>query len=72
MTRPKCTDYSFAGSIHAIAQLAWQPFSSYLIVRVPPRTLMTVLVLLWGTAAALMAASVNYQVLYVTRFFLGS
>ena len=32
---------------------------------------MTVLVLLWGTSAALMAVSVNFQVLYVTRFFLG-
>lgn len=62
---------SFAGSIHAIAQLSWQPFSSYLIVRVPARTLMTFLVFAWGCSAACMAAATNYQGIYVTRFLLG-
>lgn len=50
-------DYSTIASMNAIAQLAWQPFSSYLIVRVPARTLLTVLVFGWGAAQACMAAS---------------
>jgi MFS family permease len=62
---------SFAGAIHAIAQLAWQPFSSYIIVRIPARQLMTFLVFAWGCSAACMAAASNYQGIYVTRFFLG-
>jgi len=66
-----CTEISFAGSIHAIAQLGWQPFSSYLIVRVPARPLMTFLVFAWGCSAACMAAAKDYQGIYVTRFFLG-
>jgi len=32
--------YSPVSTMNAIAQLAWQPFSSYLIIRVPARTLM--------------------------------
>lgn len=60
-----------AGSIHAIAQLAWQPFSSYIIVRVPARPLMTFLVAAWGASAAAMAASKDYHGIYVTRFLLG-
>ena len=32
--------YSLVSTMNAIAQLAWQPFSSYLIIRVPARTLM--------------------------------
>jgi hypothetical protein len=62
---------SFAGSIHAIAQLAWQPFSSYLIVRIPSRHLMTFLVFAWGCSAATMAAAKDHHGIYVTRFFLG-
>lgn len=38
------TEYSVASSMNAIAQLAWQPFSSYLLVRVPARYLMTAMV----------------------------
>jgi hypothetical protein len=65
------TQYSLVGSIAAIAQLAWQPFSSYLIVRVPSRYLMTILVLGWGLAQTFMTISKSYQTLLVTRFFLG-
>ncbi|KAK9481819.1 major facilitator superfamily domain-containing protein [Lipomyces starkeyi] len=36
-------EYSLIGSIAAIAQLAWQPFSSFLIVKVPHRILMPAL-----------------------------
>ncbi|KAI7263870.1 hypothetical protein KC352_g9403, partial [Hortaea werneckii] len=40
--------YSLVGSIAPIAQLAWQPFSSFLIVKVPHRILMPSLCLGWG------------------------
>ncbi len=63
--------YSLVGSIAPIAQLAWQPFSSILIVKVPHRILMPVLVLGWGIAQTLMAACHNYEGLLATRFLLG-
>lgn len=63
--------YSVISSMNAIAQLAWMPFSSYLIVRVPARYLMTFMVFGWGAAQACMAASTNYHALIATRFFLG-
>lgn len=63
--------YSLVGSMAAIAQLAWQPFSSYLIVKVPHRILMPCLCLGWGIAQACMAASRNFSDLLATRFFLG-
>ena len=63
--------YSLVGSIAPIAQLAWQPFSSYLIVRVPHRILMPCLVLGWGIAQTCMAAAHNYSGLLAARFFLG-
>lgn len=65
------SQYSLVGSISSIAQLGWQPVSSYLIVRVPHRILMPTLVLGWGIAAASMAACHNYSGLLATRFFLG-
>lgn len=58
-------------SISAIAQLVWLPFSSWLIVRVPHRILMSVLILGWGTAQTCMAASTSYGGLIATRFLLG-
>lgn len=63
--------YSLLGSIAPIAQLAWQPFSSVLIVRVPHRFLMPTLVLGWGIASASLAACHNFPTLLATRFFLG-
>ena len=63
--------YSFVGSIAPIAQLAWQPFSSYLIVKVPHRILMPVLCLGWGIAQSCLAACRNYGDLLACRFFLG-
>lgn len=65
------SQYSLVGSIAAIAQLCALPFSSFLMVRVPHRTLMCVLVFGWGVAQTCMAASHNYGQLLVTRFFLG-
>ncbi|KAJ7082635.1 major facilitator superfamily domain-containing protein [Mycena belliarum] len=63
--------YSTIGSLNAIAQLAWMPFSSYLIVRVPPRILMSVIVSCWGAALCGMAASTSYPGLAACRFLLG-
>ncbi len=63
--------YSQIGSIAPIAQLAWQPFSSILIVKVPHRILMPVLCLGWGIAQTCMAACHNYGGLMATRFLLG-
>lgn len=65
------SQYSFVGSIAPIAQLAWQPFSSFLIVKVPHRILMPCLCLGWGIAQACMVACKNYGDLLATRFFLG-
>jgi MFS family permease len=67
----KGNQYSLVGSIAPIAQLAWQPFSSVLIVKVPHRILMPALVLGWGIAQASMAGCTSYSGLLVTRFFLG-
>lgn len=64
-------EYSLIGSIAPIAQLAWQPFSSFLIVKVPHRILMPTLCLGWGIAQAAMAACHNFADLMATRFFLG-
>ncbi|OBT57836.1 hypothetical protein VE04_01960 [Pseudogymnoascus sp. 24MN13] len=63
--------YSLIGSISPIAQLAWQPFSAWLIVKVPHRTLMPILILGWGIAEASMAACSSFSGLIACRFFLG-
>ncbi|KAK5097543.1 hypothetical protein LTS08_006957 [Lithohypha guttulata] len=62
---------SLVGSIAPIAQLAWQPFSSWLIVKVPHRILMPSLCLGWGIAQTCMAAAMNFKSLMAARFFLG-
>lgn len=59
------------GSIAPIAQLAWQPFSSFLIVKVPHRILMPALCLGWGIAQSCLAACHSYGDLLAARFFLG-
>lgn len=63
--------YSLASSGTAIAQLAWQPFSSYLIVRVPHRWLFPTLVLCWGAVQACMASVDSFGPLFACRFLLG-
>ncbi|ORY23616.1 major facilitator superfamily domain-containing protein [Naematelia encephala] len=65
------SQYSLISTMNAIAQLGWQPFSSYLIVKVPARTLMPILVFGWGVAQACMAASTSFGALVATRFLLG-
>ncbi|KAK5651893.1 hypothetical protein OQA88_11552 [Cercophora sp. LCS_1] len=63
--------YSIVGSIAPFAQLAWQPFSSVLIVKVPHRILMPSLVLGWGLAQATTPLCRSFVGLLVNRFFLG-
>ncbi|KAK1087448.1 hypothetical protein LTR33_001063, partial [Friedmanniomyces endolithicus] len=62
---------SFVGSIAPIAQLAWQPVSAVLIVKVPHRILMPCLLLGWGIAQSAMAACHSFGDLLAARFFLG-
>ncbi|KAF4464521.1 allantoate permease [Fusarium albosuccineum] len=64
-------EYSMVSSMAPIAQLAWLPFSSWLMVRVPHRIFMAGLVFGWGTAQTCMAACNSYSGLLATRFFLG-
>lgn len=63
--------YSIVGSIAPFAQLAWQPFSSILIVKVPHRILMPSLVLGWGLAQATTPLCRSFVGLLINRFFLG-
>ncbi|WVQ83426.1 hypothetical protein IAT38_005567 [Cryptococcus sp. DSM 104549] len=63
--------YSLLGSVNAIVQLAWQPFSSYLLIKVPARYLMPTMVFGWGAAQACMAAAHNFPGLMVCRALLG-
>ncbi|KAJ5503759.1 Major facilitator superfamily domain general substrate transporter [Penicillium fimorum] len=65
------SQYSLVSSIAPIAQVAWQPFSAWLIVKVPPRILMPSMVLCWGVAAASTAACNSFAGLVAVRFFLG-
>ncbi|TYJ52804.1 hypothetical protein B9479_006567 [Cryptococcus floricola] len=65
------SQYSMVGSISAIMQLCWQPFSSWLLVKVPPRYLMPTMVFGWGAAQACMAAARNYSSLMACRALLG-
>ncbi|OQE17749.1 hypothetical protein PENFLA_c023G04749 [Penicillium flavigenum] len=65
------SQYSLVSSIAPIAQLAWQPFSAWLIVKVPPRILMPSMVLGWELAAASTAACNSFAGLVTVRFFLG-
>ncbi|KIY71116.1 putative MFS transporter [Cylindrobasidium torrendii FP15055 ss-10] len=63
--------YSQLGSLNAIAQLVWQPFSSYLLVRVKPRHLMPIIVTCWGISCCGFAASSSFPGLAACRFLLG-
>ena len=72
-----------SSSMNAIAQLAWQPFSAYVLVRIPSRYLMAMMVFGWGAAQTCMAAShrwasaasnphiLSFGGLVTSRFFLG-
>ncbi|EIN09349.1 MFS general substrate transporter [Punctularia strigosozonata HHB-11173 SS5] len=63
--------YSWLGSIVYVAQLVWQPVSSYLLVRLPVAKYLFVHVVFWGICVASCAAAKNFTGLLVARFFLG-
>jgi MFS family permease len=63
--------YSLLGSIAPIAQLGWQPFSAWLIVKVPHRILMPSLILGWGIAETLTCLCHDFKGMMACRFFLG-
>ncbi|PHH79938.1 hypothetical protein CDD80_3390 [Ophiocordyceps camponoti-rufipedis] len=70
-TRLVGNQYSLVSAAAPMAQLLWQPASSYLIVRVPHRVLMAGLVFGWGVAQAASAACRDFGGLMAARFFLG-
>ncbi|KAI9657929.1 MAG: hypothetical protein M1821_002586 [Bathelium mastoideum] len=65
------SQYSLIASISPIAQLAWQPFSSIVTLKVPPKICVPIFIAGWGISQACMAACHNYAGLLATRFFLG-
>ncbi|KAG9098534.1 hypothetical protein FRC06_006241 [Ceratobasidium sp. 370] len=65
------SQYSWLGSIVYVAQLVWQPVSSYLLVRLPVGKYLFVNVFAWGVAVSCTAAAHNFSGLLATRFFLG-
>ncbi|KAK0219377.1 major facilitator superfamily domain-containing protein [Armillaria nabsnona] len=64
------SQYSWLSSIVYIAQLVWQPASSYFLVKLPIAKYLFVNVLLWG-AVACTAAAHDFKGLLAGRFFLG-
>ncbi|KIK62936.1 hypothetical protein GYMLUDRAFT_197181 [Collybiopsis luxurians FD-317 M1] len=65
------SQYSWLSSIVYIAQLVWQPVSSYMLLRLPVAKYLFVNVFLWGAVVACMAAAHNFKGLIAARFFLG-
>lgn len=63
--------YSIIGSSGYWAQLGWQPFSAWLIVKVPTRYLMSFIVTAWGLSMVGLAFSTNFKSLLAFRFLLG-
>ncbi|KAK7005734.1 MFS general substrate transporter [Favolaschia claudopus] len=65
------TQYSWLTSIVYVAQLVWQPISSYLLVRLPLSKYLFFHVLMWGVIVASTSAAHNFKGLIAARFFLG-
>ncbi|KAI0072472.1 MFS general substrate transporter [Panus rudis PR-1116 ss-1] len=63
------SQYSWLGSIVYVAQLVWQPVSSYLILKLPVAKYLFVNVLLWGVVVACTAAAHDFSGLIALRFF---
>ncbi|KZV84882.1 MFS general substrate transporter, partial [Exidia glandulosa HHB12029] len=63
--------YSWLTSIVYVAQLVWQPMSSYMLVRFPLSKYLFVHVLFWGVIVASTAGAHNFKGLITARFFLG-
>ncbi|KAK7441554.1 hypothetical protein VKT23_016547 [Stygiomarasmius scandens] len=65
------TQYSWLSSIVYLAQLIWQPISSFLLVKLPIAKYLFVNVFMWGVVVASTAAAHNFNGLITARFFLG-
>ncbi|KAF9462293.1 major facilitator superfamily domain-containing protein [Collybia nuda] len=65
------SQYSWLSSIVYVAQLIWQPVSSYLLVRLPVAKYLFVHVFMWGAVVACTASATNFKGLITSRFFLG-
>ncbi|CAE7089673.1 unnamed protein product [Rhizoctonia solani] len=65
------SQYSWLGSIVYVAQLIWQPISSYFLVKLPVGKYLFCNVFMWGVVVASMAGAHNFAGLLATRFFLG-
>ncbi|KAJ7859722.1 MFS general substrate transporter [Mycena leptocephala] len=65
------TQYSWLSSIVYVAQLIWQPMSSYFLVRLPLSKYLFFHVLMWGVVVASTAAAHDFKGLITARFFLG-
>ncbi|KAJ7217865.1 MFS general substrate transporter [Mycena pura] len=65
------TQYSWLSSIVYVAQLIWQPVSSYLLVKLPISSYLFFHVLMWGVVVASTAAATDFKGLITARFFLG-
>ncbi|CAE6422410.1 unnamed protein product [Rhizoctonia solani] len=65
------SQYSWLGSIVYVAQLVWQPISSYFIVKLPVGKYLFFNVFMWGVVVSCTAAAHNFSGLIATRFFLG-
>ncbi|EJD48687.1 MFS general substrate transporter [Auricularia subglabra TFB-10046 SS5] len=63
--------YSWLTSIVYVAQLVWQPMSSYMLVRFPLSKYLFVHVLMWGVIVSSTAAAHDFKGLITARFFLG-
>ncbi|KAJ7287840.1 major facilitator superfamily domain-containing protein [Mycena rebaudengoi] len=65
------TQYSWLSSIVYVAQLFWQPMSSYFLVKLPLSKYLAFHVFMWGVCVAAMSAATNFKGLIAARFFLG-
>ncbi|KAF8868951.1 major facilitator superfamily domain-containing protein [Infundibulicybe gibba] len=65
------SQYSWLNSIIRVAQLVWQPITSYLLVRLPIAKYLFFNALMWGIAVACTSAATNFKELLAGRFFLG-
>ena len=64
--------YSWLGSIVYLAQLVFQPFIAWLLVKLPIGKFSSTMVLFWGITLTCMAAAHNFGGLLTARFFLGT
>ncbi|WVQ79791.1 hypothetical protein IAT38_001891 [Cryptococcus sp. DSM 104549] len=63
--------FAWLGSIFYFGYLFWQPFASWLLVRIPVRYHLGVTVMIWGVLLGCTAACHSFAGLAVCRFLLG-